>query len=719
VPTVDPYTEADILDWEKRLSDAVVHALHLVCNEAADQIGQIVVAADGPPGQPYVSVDDLASMPGLWTGQVQNLIMPLVGEIYQDAAGKTHAKMVDLVGPQVPSIGSQVAEDYLAGAANRWEFIGGDVWENARAELLDGFQRGESIPKLAARVRGAANISQRRATALARTEVVSASNAGSFASAQSSELDMTKQWLATEDERTRPTHRTADGQSRPLNEPFTVGVASLMYPGDPTGPAEETNNCRCTIVYDIPKATVKAARKKAPATPGQPPQAAAITPGVKSIDTRTGAHDGLTDEEYDVLRRYAGGDFGPLNKAHRAGTELTGRLAADTASIDGILASSRTAESVEVFRGLRTGRGIFGPRETWPDDFTGFEWDELAYESTSLFESSALDFAAGPIGGQPGILLRMSVPQGTGAVEIHALDEFELLLQRGLHHRVIGESTTTRQGRVVRVLHVDVTPGEPLRDRPTNLGALVDREIEAGEVDIADWEPIFQGTFANLDTVLERVALISDEGQPALRVRGTIQTVEGQTVGDFTRQYGRDPDTGILWAEHVSLEIKPSYRAAGFSEQFNARLFDAYRAAGVQQVRLSTADVGGYAWARAGYDWASSYTADGIKERLKAAVRALRDRNPNPEGHHWGPVVSGWVDNAQLLAQPDEDLDAQIDQAQDLIDRWESLPFGSREYPTPYEVSQLGRHQGQRGAAAMWLGKYAMLKSNWNGVRRL
>jgi SPP1 gp7 family putative phage head morphogenesis protein len=320
VPTVDPYTEADILDWEKRLSDAVVHALHLVCNEAADQIGQIVVAADGPPGQPYVSVDDLASMPGLWTGQVQNLIMPLVGEIYQDAAGKTHAKMVDLVGPQVPSIGSQVAEEYLAGAANRWEFIGGDVWENARAELLDGFQQGESIPKLAARVRGAANISQRRATALARTEVVSASNAGSFASAQSSELDMTKQWLATEDERTRPTHRTADGQSRPLNEPFTVGVASLMYPGDPTGPAEETNNCRCTIVYDIPKATVKA--KKAAAKPAPPPPAAleAAKQRQADIDRHRPNAEALADIDTVIDRIIFDGELTPEN--HEALIEM-------------------------------------------------------------------------------------------------------------------------------------------------------------------------------------------------------------------------------------------------------------------------------------------------------------------------------------------------------------------------------------------------------------
>lgn len=259
--TIIPYTHADILDAEQALIDAVTVALQAVCDQVADQIGSVIVAA-GPPGQPYVSVDDLAVMPSLWTGQMQTLILPLEAQIYRDSAGRTHAEMVDLVGPAVPSIGSEAAEDFIAAAANRWDFVGGDVWETARGELLDGFQRGESVPELAARVRGAAGLSQRRATAVARTEVVAASNAGSFATAELSGLDMDKIWLATDDERTRPTHNTADGQRRPLKEPFTVGISSLAYPGDPGGAAEETHNCRCSITYEIPDEVATTAREQ-------------------------------------------------------------------------------------------------------------------------------------------------------------------------------------------------------------------------------------------------------------------------------------------------------------------------------------------------------------------------------------------------------------------------------------------------------------------------
>lgn len=356
---LEAYTEQAVFDAEKILMDAVIHALQVVCNTVAERIGQVTVAAAttsgppqptpeelaaqaqamvdaaaaGPPGQPYVSVDDLASMPSLWTGQVQNLIMPLTGEIFRDSAGSLHAQMVDLVGPQIPSIGSQVAEQYLAGAANRWDFIGNDVWETARGELLDGFQQGESIPKLAARVRGSAKLSQRRATAVARTEVVSAANAGSYATAQSSELDMTKVWLATEDERTRPTHRAADGQSQPLPQPFLVGVSSLAFPGDPGGAPEETHNCRCTIIYEIPDAVVKQAKKsqpakaqpepepQAPPVPAEPDLAEAANLRQADIDAARGVSD-LTAEVDELINN--GVDPAVLGRSLRAVADRAG-----------------------------------------------------------------------------------------------------------------------------------------------------------------------------------------------------------------------------------------------------------------------------------------------------------------------------------------------------------------------------------------------------------
>lgn len=53
---------------------------------------------------------------------------------------------------------------------------------------------------------------------------------------------------STDDARTRPTHREADGQRTLLTEPFRVGGAALLFPGDPRGPAQEIIMCRCSLL---------------------------------------------------------------------------------------------------------------------------------------------------------------------------------------------------------------------------------------------------------------------------------------------------------------------------------------------------------------------------------------------------------------------------------------------------------------------------------------
>lgn len=58
---------------------------------------------------------------------------------------------------------------------------------------------------------------------------------------------MEKVWIATNDERTRPTHVEAHGQRAPLDGTFAVGDDELEYPCDPDGSPEEVANCRCRV----------------------------------------------------------------------------------------------------------------------------------------------------------------------------------------------------------------------------------------------------------------------------------------------------------------------------------------------------------------------------------------------------------------------------------------------------------------------------------------
>ena len=86
-----------------------------------------------------------------------------------------------------------------------------------------------------------------RAERIARTETTAAYNAGAQ-QAFFEEGAGAKMWIATADERTRETHLEISGKCVPTDGTFSVGGAELVMPGDPSGPPEETINCRCTMI---------------------------------------------------------------------------------------------------------------------------------------------------------------------------------------------------------------------------------------------------------------------------------------------------------------------------------------------------------------------------------------------------------------------------------------------------------------------------------------
>lgn len=94
-------------------------------------------------------------------------------------------------------------------------------------------------------------VAQHRARRIARTELGAAQNQAMLALAQDRAAageKLTKVWVAIDDGRTRPSHADADDQVRPIEQPFAVGVSSLMHPGDPSGPLNEIINCRCAML---------------------------------------------------------------------------------------------------------------------------------------------------------------------------------------------------------------------------------------------------------------------------------------------------------------------------------------------------------------------------------------------------------------------------------------------------------------------------------------
>lgn len=118
----------------------------------------------------------------------------------------------------------------------------------------------EQIDKMVGRYRE--RLLSHRATVIARTEALRSVHEGNQEMFQQAvdagELDqgqLVQVWHQTGDSRTRDSHRTMEGQERPLGTPFVSGAGnSLRYPGDPEAPPSESIQCRCrlgTVVREV------------------------------------------------------------------------------------------------------------------------------------------------------------------------------------------------------------------------------------------------------------------------------------------------------------------------------------------------------------------------------------------------------------------------------------------------------------------------------------
>ena len=115
------------------------------------------------------------------------------------------------------------------------------------AEVLQGILQGEPMDKIAGRLSKVTGMNETAAIRNARTMVTGAENKGrqdSYARASADGIILAKEWISTNDSRTRHSHAVLDGSIVDQDKKFENG---LMFPGDPNGRPEETWNCRCTV----------------------------------------------------------------------------------------------------------------------------------------------------------------------------------------------------------------------------------------------------------------------------------------------------------------------------------------------------------------------------------------------------------------------------------------------------------------------------------------
>tara|TARA_Y100000310_G_scaffold90153_1_gene87422 strand:- start:3828 stop:4706 length:879 start_codon:yes stop_codon:yes gene_type:complete len=125
-----------------------------------------------------------------------------------------------------------------------------------------GLQRPFEAMRAVSKVVPATRMKGRLVGPMARAEVIvrtETNRAFSIAQQKAAERladtvpEMLREWVATNDSRTRPSHRRAHGQIRAVDKPFLVGGASLMHPRDMSGPAREVIQCRCLALPKMPE----------------------------------------------------------------------------------------------------------------------------------------------------------------------------------------------------------------------------------------------------------------------------------------------------------------------------------------------------------------------------------------------------------------------------------------------------------------------------------
>lgn len=200
------------------------------------------------PGRLYPDPSAVMATAPAWTSEVNTLLGYLdetAGEAWGAQSGREYVSTNSFVRAQ------------LAMTENLLVRIPDDVYNRVFAAIADGQTDGHSREQIADAVDAVLTYTGsewwiNRAQVIANTEVHRAWQAGTLAAAQyyqpATGPSWIKEWKTDMDGRERPSHRRADGQTRRLSEPFQVGGAMLMYPGDAAGPADEVINCRCDMI---------------------------------------------------------------------------------------------------------------------------------------------------------------------------------------------------------------------------------------------------------------------------------------------------------------------------------------------------------------------------------------------------------------------------------------------------------------------------------------
>ena len=328
------------------------------------------------------------------------------------------------------------------------------------AETLQGILQGESMDKIAKRIMNVQEMNKTQAIRSARTIVTGAENKGrqdSYARATADGIILAKEWISTNDSRTRHSHAVLDGAIVDQDKKFDNG---LLYPGDPNGRPEEVYNCRCTVAAVV-KGFKKAQVQKAMEQPKvfHEEDYRAFETGEQTNDffyyddekrglmaRKKSAHgqwtSGLSQEEARAIGQYCADGYYDINNYWRKYGDWQDinaeRVKHQTEMLDGVIARYDLKEPIKVYRSIQP-----EAFESYWDDIqkiVGTEYTDAGFMSTSPIKTSTAV--------NKDCIMELFIPSGKGRgayvnnVSGFQDEEYEFLLARDSKFRVIGAEET-------------------------------------------------------------------------------------------------------------------------------------------------------------------------------------------------------------------------------------------------------------------------------------
>jgi len=248
------------LDSEKEVLKKIEANYRDALNEIDDKIAMLLARQDADMQHVIYQVEYQKALKGQIQGILDTLqanefetVSEYLAAAYEDGYIGTMYSLQSQGVPLVIPIDQEQVVNALQNETNLSEnlyksFDMADLKKKISGEISRGIATAAMYSEIARNIEGYARISKNNAMRIARTEahrIQCRATMDACNKAKDKGADVVKQWDASLDGRTRDSHRHVDGEIRELDEKFSNG---LMYPGDPSGRAEEVINCRCALL---------------------------------------------------------------------------------------------------------------------------------------------------------------------------------------------------------------------------------------------------------------------------------------------------------------------------------------------------------------------------------------------------------------------------------------------------------------------------------------